>query len=379
MHDNTLARALSNVPGIDCILLSTYTPIRTDEEDVSQKPIFLGGITVYLQQKVPLFKYLPSPLVRWLDQPWLIRWLASRFAGTDAKQLGALTISMLKGRDGNQRQDVDRLCNWLADELHPNVIILSNMLIAGCVPELKRRIRVPVLVTLQGDDIFIDALAEPHRGQALKEIEKLVPHVDGFLVNSQYYADFMADYLKIPLDRIRKVPLGIDVTGFPAPTEANAASTSRPPTVGYLARLAPEKGLHVLVDAFLQLRQMPGMERAQLKIAGWLGDHQRQYAEQQFAKLRAANVGDDWQYCGSINRQQKIEFLQNVDVVSVPTTYLEPKGLYVLEALAAGVPVVQPAHGAFPELVTVSGGGKLVPSGDTKALAIALDLAKTAN
>jgi len=59
-------------------------------------------------------------------------------------------------------------------------------------------------------------------------------------------------------------------------------------------------------------------------------------------------------------------------VLSVPTTYHEPKGLFVLEALAAGVPVVQPAHGAFPEMLESLGGGRLVPPGDADGLAAQL-------
>jgi glycosyltransferase involved in cell wall biosynthesis len=369
MHDNTLARALSREPGVECLLVPTYTPIRTDEEDVSLQRIFLGGINVYLEQTVPLFRYLPAFMVGWLDRPALIRWAASRAVGTDARKLGAMTVSMLRGSEGRQRKEIAQLVAWLARELKPDLILLSNMLIAGCIPAIRQHLSVPILVTLQGDDIFVESLPEPYRSRALQEIEKLVPHVRGFLVNSRYYTEFMSSYFGIPLDRFRMVPLGVDVKGFPAPGEPRDERDGKraPPTVGYLARLAPEKGLHVLVDAFLKLRSFADLNHARLHIAGWLGEHQRDYAESQFARLRAA--GADWQYAGSVNRAEKIQFLNDLDVLSVPTTYREPKGLYVLEALATGVPVVVPDHGAFPELIESTGGGRLVPAGDIDALA----------
>jgi glycosyltransferase involved in cell wall biosynthesis len=249
------------------------------------------------------------------------------------------------------------------------------------VPSIKQHTSAPVLVTLQGDDIFLEDLPEPFKSQAFAEIRKLVRHVDGFIVNSRYYADFMADYFGIPPEKFHITPLGIDTEDFlaaessPATHETsklNSAPDERTLKVGYFARLAPEKGLHVLVDAFLELRRMPGMERTELHIAGWLGEHRRKYAEEQFDKLRAAGLGDAFHYAGSVDRRGKVEFLRRLDVLSVPTVYHEPKGLFVLEALAAGVPVVEPSHGAFPELVEATGGGRLVNPGDPRELARAL-------
>jgi glycosyltransferase involved in cell wall biosynthesis len=201
-----------------------------------------------------------------------------------------------------------------------------------------------------------------------------VPHVDAFLTHSRYYADFMSSYLGIPRDKFRVVPLGIDTRGYPLPGASRAPQdrAARPLSVGYLARLVPEKGLHLLVDAFLDLRQREATRDCRLRIAGWLGESNRPYAEQQFARLSAAGFAEAFEYVGSVDRPRKIEFLQSLDVLSVPTTQREPKGLFVLEALAAGVPVVQPAHGAFPELLERSGGGLLVPPHDAGALADAL-------
>jgi glycosyltransferase involved in cell wall biosynthesis len=372
MNDNTMARGLLGL-GVDVQLIPMYTPIRTDEDDVSGKQVFFGGINVYLQQRLSLFRIVPRALDRILDWPALLRWATSRGIKTDPKQLGALTVSMLRGTRGSQRKEVLRLCSYLAHHSPPDVLVLTNALVAGCVPELKSRLRCRVLVTLQGDDIFLDSLPEPYKSQAFAEIHRLADHVDGFVTHSQYYADFMAPYLDLPANKFHRVLLGIDVRDFSGPQwERSASAEPGPLSIGYLARIAPEKGLHHLVDAFLQLKQMPQTEDTRLVIAGWLGEHNRPYADQQLEKLRKGGAGDAVQMFTSVDRRQKLELLRQIDLLSVPTTYREPKGIYVLEALAAGVPVVQPAHGAFPELLQDTGGGKLVPPEDPQQLAIAL-------
>ncbi|HEX5446597.1 MAG TPA: glycosyltransferase family 4 protein [Pirellulales bacterium] len=367
MRDNTLAAALVRL-GCDVQLIPLYTPIRTDEEDVSIDRVFFGGVNVYLQQQVPLFRYLPGFLVRWLDHPRLLGGVGRLGIKTSGRQLGALAVSVLRGEHGRQRGEVLRLVEWLAGHIRPQLVNLSNLLIAGCVPTLKRKLQAPVLVTLQGDDLFLDELPEPYQSQALGELRRLAAEVDGFLVFSQYYADLMADCLQVPLDRFHLVPMGLQLDDYQL---LSPMVGERPPTIGYLARLCRAKGLHVLAEAYLRLRQMPGGEFARLHVAGWLPPTERAFAQAEFDKLRAA-AGDHFQYLGQLERPAKLDFLRSIDVLSVPTVYREPKGIFVLEALASGVPVVQPAHGAFPELLAATGGGRLVPPGDADALARAL-------
>src|SRR6516164_3430297 len=127
MRDNTLVAELQR-QGHDALLIPTYTPIATDEADVSQSRVFFGGINVYLQQKLGLFRHTPWIMDRLLDRPRLLRWV-SRFAvKTRAEDLGDLTISMLKGEHGHQRKEIDKLVGWLADEVKPEVVNLTNAL-----------------------------------------------------------------------------------------------------------------------------------------------------------------------------------------------------------------------------------------------------------
>jgi glycosyltransferase involved in cell wall biosynthesis len=148
-----------------------------------------------------------------------------------------------------------------------------------------------------------------------------------------------------------------------------AGDGSRPYTIGYLARVCPEKGLHVLVEAFRLLAVELGTERVRLEIAGWLGPRDREYLDGVMAEVRTAGLEERVRYRGEVDLSGKVAFLGQIDVLSVPTTYREPKGLYVLEALASGVPVVEPRHGSFPEILAATGGGLLVEPDSPPALA----------
>lgn len=361
MHDNTLAQSLTD-RGYPTILVPTYTPIRTDEKEVSVDQVFFGGINVYLQEKIPLFRFVPRFMDRFLDNPRLIRKVTSRGIETDAKMLGGLTVSMLQGRSGHQRKEVRRLVQWLSEDAKPEILILSNVLIGGFIPELKKRLNVPVIVTLQGDDIFLDSLSEPFRGQAVELIGKLDRHVDGYLVHSHFYADLMSQEFGLSREKMHVTPLGIDTRDFVGLLRSREKSEAV--NIGFLARLSEDKGLHNLVSAFIELKKKPAMDHLNLKIAGWLGKDHEAFAEAQFHRLKSAGLEDSFCNLGSVDRASKLRMLSELDLLCVPTEYREPKGLYVLEALACGIPVVQPQHGVFPELLEDLGGGLLYQPGD---------------
>ena len=370
LHDNTLVAALT-AQGHDALLIPTYTPIRTDEPNVSQKRVFFGGINVYLQQKSALFRHTPWLFDRVLDSPRLLRWV-SRFAvKTQAERLGDLTVSMLKGEQGHQVKEIEKLVRWLATEIKPEIINLTNALISGMVHEIKRRLRVPILCMLQGDDLYLESLPEPFREQCLQLIREHCREFDGFIATSRYYADFMAQYLDIPRKQIHVVLPGLNLAGHGVPTPE---TNGRPFTVGYFARICPEKGLHVLADAVRLLARSQGGTPCRLLVSGWLGEHNRPYLADIRKRFDDDSLGQHFEHVASPDHAGKVRFLQSIDVLSVPTVYREPKGLYVLEALANGVPVVQPRHGSFPELIEATGGGLLCNPEDPEDLARSLRL-----
>jgi len=367
MKDNTLASTLI-AQGHETQLIPTYTPIRTDEDDVSQGRVFFGGINIFLEQKSWLFRHTPWFFDKLLNFPRLLRWV-SRFAvRTQGQKLGGLTISMLQGTHGKQRKEVAKLVSYL-EELRPDVIVLTNLLISGLVRAVRAALRVPIIGTLQGDDIYLESLLPEHRRAAIELIRDNAGEMNGQLATSVYYADFMAGYLGLPRESIQVVYPGIRLNGYHIPREPRRDG---PLTIGYFARICPEKGFHQIAEAFRLLRAQSGAPRCRLKISGWLGGNNLGYFESQMQKLREAGLGDDVEHLPSPNHAGKIEFFRGIDVLSVPTVYREPKGMYVLEALASGVPVVQPRHGAFPELLDATGGGLLVDPDSPQALAVGL-------
>jgi glycosyltransferase involved in cell wall biosynthesis len=262
---------------------------------------------------------------------------------------------------------VEQLVDFVADRLKPDVVLFSNALLVGVLERLKQRYSGRVYCLLQGDDVFLDDLQEPYKSQAIAMVSQRSQRFDGILVHSNYYRDLMSKYFNLPIDRFHKVPLGIDFDGY---AEKPVSGGHDRFTVGYLARICPEKGLHQLIDAFSILRRRHPQVR--LKAAGYCGHRDKEYL--QSIMQQAEPLGDAFEYIGSPpGRTEKAAFLQSLDVLAVPTVYREPKGLYVLEAMANGVPVVQPDHGAFPELLELAPGGMLHRPGDANALSDAIE------
>ncbi|MEM6916143.1 MAG: glycosyltransferase family 4 protein [Verrucomicrobiota bacterium] len=368
IRDNALVTALEEL-GWDVLLLPLYTPIRVDEEDHSMDQVFFGGINVYLQQKIPLFRHLPAFLDRWLDNPKLIRRVSSRAMSVSAAELGEMTLSRVKGENGFQRKEVARLVHWLRETVQPDLICLTNLLVGGSIPALKRELGIPVLVTIQGDDVFLDELQPPWREQVLSEIRSLAQEADGFLTFSSFYRDLMAGILKVEPERFHLTPLGVHVEEFD-PVWKSRDDRETGATIGYFARLSPEKGFDLIIDAFLAMA--PKLPEAKLKVAGWLSEKDREFYAAQIGKIEEAGLSDRFEHVEAPDAEGKMEFFRQVDLFCVPTRFEEPKGLYVLEAMASGLPVVAPAHGPFPELITESGGGVLFDANDVEALEMAL-------
>lgn len=360
LRDNALAAALS-ARGHHVTLLPIYTPTVTDEPNVSRgSRVFLGGISVYLQQHFAIFRHTPWLLDRLWDAPGVIKRFAARAIDVDPRLLGALTVSTLKGESGYQRKEIRKLLAWLAGEPRPDVVNLPNSMLIALARPIREALDRPVVVTLQGEDLFLEGLPEPYAQQAIDLIRAQVDEVDLFVSVSEYYTDFMAEYLEIPHSRIRTVPLGVNVRDLTEP--ASPRPPDRPFTIGYLARVAPEKGLHNLVDAYRILRRERGLPASRLLVAGYLAPAQRDYLHELERRLAEWGLGEEYRYVGRVDRAAKIDFLHDVDLVSVPTDYVESKGLSLLEAMACGVPIVQPNHGAFPVMVQRTGGGLLSAS-----------------
>ena len=361
IRDNALASSLMAM-GHDVVLLPLYTPPRTDEKNVSEHRVFFGGISVYLEQYSALFRGTPWMIDRLWEAPWLLRAVSQRGVQTQPELLGGLTVSVLEGEDGRQRKEFGKLLHWLRSQPAPDVIDISNSMLISLAPALKQAFDCPICCTLQGENIFLDHLEEPYHSRALSLIRRHGASVDRFVAVSDYYAGHMSRYLGIPGAKLDVVPLGINVDGY----EPRAAEREGPFTVGYLGRIAPEKGVHLLCAR-------GALEGSRLDLAGYLGPEHRGYLDGLLRQAREWGLEDEVRYRGVVDREEKIAFLQGLDVFAVPATYDDPKGLGLVEAMACGVPVVAARRGTYTELLQRTGGGVLVEPEDVDAVAVELE------
>jgi glycosyltransferase involved in cell wall biosynthesis len=364
LRDNALAKELIR-QGHEAVMLPMYLPLTLDEAAASPRtPIFFGGINVYLQQKSALFRHTP----RWLDAIFNQRWLLKLAAGSAASQtggpdIGALTHSMLLGEDGRQAKELDELIAWMKEHGKPDAVWLSTALLTGLARGIRRELGIPVLASLQGEDSFLDSLAEPWRTRCWKTLAERARDVNTFVAPSRYYADFMGARMKLAPPQLRVIPNGV------APDDSKPASEPPPLAIGYLARMIAGKGLGTVVEAFILLKKRGGFPAAKLIIAGAMTAGDEAYVESLKAKLQAAGCGGDAEFHANVSRDEKAAFLRRCTLLSVPAHIGEAFGLYIAEAWAAGVPVVQPRCAAFTELIEATGAGILCEPGSADALA----------
>lgn len=368
MHDNALAAGMK-ASGEDVSLFPLYTPMRLDEESVGERHIFYGGIKAYLMQKYPRPFVGRDLLFRIAGSQALLR-LMPRFdigSAVDPVANAELTISMLKGESGNQRELLEEFVAWVRSTYQPDVIHVTNALLIGVVRQFKRSLQVPITCGLHGEDIFLEGLPEPYQSDALALIRERASDVDRFLAISTAYAEMFSNWAGLDRSKIDVVWPGIALKDY-----ADMSSTSmgsRPPIIGFLARFVPEKGLHLLVDAFLHLHRSGEFPGLRLIAGGYVSRAYKPYIDGIRRMIKQNRLEDHIKLLGTLERADKLNFFKQIDVFSVPAPYREPKGISILEALAAGVPVVQPDHGAYPEWINATGGGLLHRPNDSVDLA----------
>jgi glycosyltransferase involved in cell wall biosynthesis len=370
LRDNALAAAL-NALGQDARTVPLYLP-NTLEDAPQHKdaPLFLGGVNVYLQQTCSIFRHTPTWLDGWLDSAWILNLAASRAGKTTPQDLGPLTHSMLQGVEGRQAKAIRQLAQWLRDE-RPDVVVLSNVLLAGLAKPIADSTGVPVYAFLGGEAAFLDALPEAWRAACWRETAAQAAHLAALLPPSDTYGRMLAERLGLPSERFRTVYPGIELAGY-AP-RADSTQTGNPPTLGYFARLCPDKGLDFLIEVFLRLRQRGRVPGLRLKAGGSLTGADQAFLAAQKEKLRVAGALEYVDFLPNASRAEKSAWIAGFDVCCVPAHYGEAFGLYLLEALACGVPVVAPEHAAFPEVLARLEGGRLARAHDHEHFAEVLE------
>jgi glycosyltransferase involved in cell wall biosynthesis len=366
MRDNTLVSALHR-DGHEVALLPLYLPMQLDEEsppEIRDSPIFFGGINVYLQQKFALFRHTP----RWLDKLFngvrLLRSAARRSHMTSPREQAEMCLAMLQVDESRLTKELEKLMDWLANHERPDCIALSNALLSGMTRELKKRLGgIPVIAFFQGEDTFLDSLPEPFRTKSWEEMKARLVECDMLVAPSEFYAGVMAERLGISREGIEVLPNGINLDGYGRRAEEG------PPSIGFFSRMSHDKGLGDLVDAYLLLQEAGRFPDCRLKIAGSCPPGDEDFVNEQKRKIEDAGLGGLVDWLPNVTREQKVEFLGGLTVFSVPMRYAEAFGLCLIEAMASGVPVVNPAGSTFEEIAAATGGGRTVIPGDPRALA----------
>ena len=366
-RDNALVAQLRRM-GHHALMVPLYLPLTLDEADQSEgTPLFFSGLNVYLAQKFNCFQKAPNWLRSMLTSGRLLNWLGNFAGKTRGAEAGDLTLSMMRGEAGNQARELEQLIAWLKEHEQPDVVCLSNALITGLAKRIRQELGVPVVCLLEGEDAFLDSLPSPQREQTWAELSKRVADIDLFIAPTRYYADAMAQRAGIPATKLEHINNGINLDGF-EPSDL----PDDPPVLGYFARMCPEKGLDALVDAFVRLKQTGPIPGLKLAIGGGCQPGDKAFVEKQKARLRAAGLLGEVTFRANLDRDAKLAFYRGLTVLSVPVPYGEAFGLYVVEAMASGVPVVAPDDASFPEIVEGNGAGVICEKDNPQALADAI-------
>ncbi len=368
-RDMLYFRAIRKVPGTTAKAIPLYLPPDreiTTENDLDNH-VFFGAISLYLREKVRLFRNMPAFMEKFFDLKPFLK-LAARMAGTTRTEgLEDLTLNMIEGDNAFRKNEMDRLVSYLVEDGKPDVIHLSNALILGLARQLKKRIDVKIVCSLLNEDDWIDDMAEPFRSRAWNMIAAESGYVDSFMTPSRYYRDLFIKKTGVRGENIHIVPLGFDV-----PFTEKTKDQSRPPAIGYFCRVSEHNGFDKIVDAFIELKTKNSIPGLTLNVCGGYTGDDKPFISTQIKKIREHGFQKFIRIYPEFSGDKKTEFLNDVDVISVPVRKYDGYGLYILEANGAGIPVVQPATGAFPEIVEITGGGIIYSPDTIEELAAAL-------
>jgi len=366
-RDNALVAALRR-QGHDTLMVPLYLPLTLDEAPTASTPTFFGGINVYLDQLLPLHRRLPGWVRRLFDAPALLKFASGRAAKTKAEDVGELTLSMLRGEEGNQARDLEELIQWLGQQPPPDAVFLSNALLIGLARQLRQRLKTKVIVFLQSEETFLDSIPGEAGRACWENLAQRAGDVDGWIAPTRYFAERMTQRLRLSPERVRVVPNGISLDGYSGLPQRTAKRPGNPLTLGFFARMCPEKGLDLVVDAFIELRRRGHLPNLRLKVSGGCGPTDEPYVDEQRGKLARAGLADEATFQPNVSRAEKVRFYAECDVLSVPARISESFGLYQIEALAAGTPLVQPDRAGFAEILDDTGGGVVCGPNTVEAL-----------
>lgn len=351
--------------GHDAVTLPLYMPLNAlNNYSTNDVPVFFGAVNVYLEQKFKFFRHMPKWLHNFLNSPAILRFASKMSESTRAEGLEEMTISMLKGHEGYQKEELDLLINFLKNHEKPDIVHLSNALLMGLAAKIREELKIPVVCSLQDEDVWLDAMSESYQSKLWNLMCEKSKDIDAFIAVSQYFGDLMQKRMCIPDEKLHIVPIGVDPNAYKY-SEPNLET----PTIGYLSRMNKENGFEIVIDAFIELKKKAEFKNALLKVSGGKTGDDEKFLKKQLRKLKKNGIENDIEFIEDFSTEKLSDFLSKLSVLSVPVLKGEAFGMYLLESLAGGVPVVQPALAAFPEIVKETKGGSIYEPNTPSALA----------
>jgi glycosyltransferase involved in cell wall biosynthesis len=354
--------------GHDSLLLPIYLPLSANNENDLHIPVFYGAVNIYLKQKYNIFRHMPGWFHRLLDARPILQYAAKKAGSTRASGLEEMTISMLRGIEGFQHEELLQLVKYLKDHEKPDMVHLSNALLLGLAATIRKELKIPVVCSLQDEDVWVDAMKPGYRDMMWNLMAEKGRDIDAFIAVSSYYGERMRSNMKITADKMHIVHIGVNPESYSV-----FEPSLDPPVIGYLSRLCEENGLEILVDAFIELKDKSSFSKARLRLSGGKTGDDKLFIRKQVRKLKRKGYLHDVEWIDDFSPDTLPYFFRGLTVLSVPVLKGEAFGLYQIESLASGIPVVQPSLGAFPEIVNNTGGGMIFSPNTGPALAHALE------
>jgi glycosyltransferase involved in cell wall biosynthesis len=343
-RDNLQANALRKA-GHDVIVMPLYLPFKYSSFK-ADTPLFFPATTFYVAQKFFRKGGMPVWISRMLESKPMLN-IASSFSGTtSAAGLEDITLAMIHGNDAVFSEQVHTMLNWIEHHEKPDIIHLSTTLLIGIAKAVKQRINIPVVCSLQDEEIWIDSLRGAFLQEAWQGIIDNIRYIDKFVTTSEFYKKVATT--RIPqITNVEVIYPGIDVSRY--------ASDQYPadPVIGFFYRMNRENGLDILAEAFVKLKKRGTVKNLKLKVAGGYTAQDKRFLKGIRKLLRP--YMDDVDLCHTYNPERHADFYRQITLISVPVTFDEGVGLYLCEAFAAGRPSVEPATGSFPEITGDAG------------------------
>jgi glycosyltransferase involved in cell wall biosynthesis len=274
---------------------------------------------------------------------------------------------MLLGKEGLQGEELQQLADYLKNHEKPDVVHLSNALLLGMAAGIKEIAGVPVVCSLQDEDVWVDAMDPEKQDNMWRLMSEKGKDADAFIAVSRYFASFMQMKMDIPDEKMHVVPIGVD----PGKYSVHPA-TDGPPAIGYLSRICADNGFGIVVDAFINLKRDNRFSELRLHVTGGMTGDDRQFFQEQMKKVGKHGLSGSVRLFNEFDPVSLEKFFRSVTLLSVPVLRGEAFGLYQIEAMASGVPLVQPALGAFPEIAEATGGSFIYHPNTAGALTEAL-------